>query len=78
MKTAISLPDEIFEAAEALARAKGLSRSELYARAVREYVERQRREDLTARLDAAYADDSEGVDPVLARMQLSSLGREDW
>lgn len=78
MKTAISLPDDIFEAAEALARAKGLSRSELYARAVREYVERQRREDVTARLDAALADDDEGLDPVLTQMQLSSLRHEDW
>jgi metal-responsive CopG/Arc/MetJ family transcriptional regulator len=78
MKTAISLPDEIFEAAELLARKLGLSRSELYARAVREYVERQRRDDVTARLDAVYAHDDEGLDPVLARMQLGSLKREDW
>jgi predicted transcriptional regulator len=78
MKTAISLPDEIFEAAELLAQKLGLSRSELYARAVREYVERQRRDNVTARLDAVYADDDEGLDPVLARMQLASLKREDW
>ena len=78
MKTAISLPDEVFDAAEALARARGLSRSELYARAVREYVERQRREGVTARLNEVYADDQEALDPILARMQLASLQPEDW
>ena len=78
MKTAISLPDEIFDAAEALARDSGLSRSELHARAVREYVDRQRRESVTARLNEVYADDRGALDPLLERMQLASLEAEDW
>ncbi len=40
MKTAISLPDELFEAMEQLVRRSGGSRSELYASALREYVQR--------------------------------------
>ena len=42
MKTAISIPDETFEAAETLAGRLGLSRSELYATAVAEYLARHR------------------------------------
>jgi metal-responsive CopG/Arc/MetJ family transcriptional regulator len=34
MKTAISLPDELFESADALARRMGISRSKLFATAV--------------------------------------------
>lgn len=77
MKTAISIPDGIFDAADALAERLGLSRSELYARAVAEFLERQRREDVTARLNEVYADGDEGLDPVLERLQRGSL-REDW
>jgi metal-responsive CopG/Arc/MetJ family transcriptional regulator len=40
MKTAISIPDEVFEAAERTAKAPGVSRSEFYATAVREDLER--------------------------------------
>ena len=77
MKTAISIPDETFDAAEELAHRLGLSRSELYARAVADFVERQRRDDVTARLNEVYANDDEGLDPVLESLQRNSL-REDW
>ena len=78
MKTAISIPDEVFEAAETLADSLGLSRSELYVRAMREYLERQRRENVTERLNQVYAQDADGLDPVLAKIQLASLPREEW
>jgi len=38
MKTAISLPDPVFNQAEALAQQLGLSRSELYTRALQAYL----------------------------------------
>ncbi|EIJ36932.1 hypothetical protein Thini_4454 [Thiothrix nivea DSM 5205] len=37
MKTAISIPDPVFQAAELFARHFGISRSELYTKAVEEY-----------------------------------------
>ena len=40
MKTAVSVPDDVFERADRLARRSGLSRSEVYSRALREYVAR--------------------------------------
>jgi len=51
MKTAISIPDEVFEQAEELARRTGKSRSEIYSRAVREYVARYSTDALTQALD---------------------------
>lgn len=41
MKTEISIPDAIFKQAERLAKARGWSRSELYASAVAAYVIRE-------------------------------------
>jgi hypothetical protein len=38
MKTAISIPDSLFEEADRLAKSRGWSRSELYANAVTAYV----------------------------------------
>lgn len=79
MKTAISIPDEVFQAAEKTAKKLGISRSELYATAVREYVEHYRKDDVTAKLDLVYADDSlSDLDPVLGAMQKLSLEKEDW
>ena len=75
MKTAISLPDDDFEAAERAAHRLGISRSELYARAVRAYVDELRRQDVTERLNAAYADEPSRLDPVVRTMQARSLRR---
>jgi metal-responsive CopG/Arc/MetJ family transcriptional regulator len=38
MKTAISIPDQVFKSAEVLASRLGISRSELYAKAIEAYV----------------------------------------
>ena len=77
MKTAISLPDEVFASADALAKSLKVSRSELYATAVAEYVAKHRDADVTARLNAVYADLPSGVDPVLRRAQVRSIA-EEW
>ncbi len=55
LKTVIALPDEVFAAAEVLARRLGLSRGALYAEAVAEFVACQRRRGVTERLDAVSA-----------------------
>jgi len=70
-KTTISIPDEDFEAAEQIAEEPGVSRSELYANAVRELVARRRRQDVTDRLDRLYGDGfvSSELDPALAELQ---------
>lgn len=79
MKTAISIPDSVFRRAEAVAAAHGLSRSELYATALREYLDGSDSERITERLDAVYDEQqSSHLDSALARAQSSAIGREEW
>jgi metal-responsive CopG/Arc/MetJ family transcriptional regulator len=80
MKTAISIPDEIFKEAERAAKKLGVSRSELYAKAVLNFVERYRREDLTEKLNEVYSegDSISELDPHLITLQTNSLNLEKW
>jgi len=78
MKTAVSLPDAVFEQAEALAQQLGLSRSELYTKALQSYLKRYNREHILLKLNQVYATESSELDPVMARMQFISLPHEDW
>mgnify|MGYP006423711995 FL=1 len=50
MKTAISIPDDVFESADALASDLGVSRREFYSTAVAEYLVKDRGQDITAKL----------------------------
>lgn len=54
MKTAISLPDALFAEADAVATRLGVSRSELYATALAEYLAKFRDAQITAKLNAVY------------------------
>lgn len=78
MKTAISLPDSVFQQAEALAQELGLSRSELYTKALQAYLKRYNRDQILLKLNQVYSRESSELDPVMARMQFMSLPREDW
>jgi hypothetical protein len=80
VKTAVSIPDRIFEDAERLAREHGLSRSELYSKAVAEYVRTQRFAGVREQLDAVYeaAPEDGELDPAIERMQTVSVPKEDW
>lgn len=79
MKTAISLPDALFRSADALARRLGVSRSELFANAVAEFIAQHDRVRLTERLNAAYADSAdEPPDFGIAAVQARSLPRDRW
>ena len=77
MKTAVSLPDEIFRQAEATAKKLRISRSQLYATALSEYLDRNSPEIITAKLNAYYSRKPAKIDPALVRAQLKSLG-EEW
>ena len=79
MKTAISIPDLIFQSAERAAKRLKLSRSQLYAAAVAAYVERHRESSVTEKLNEVYADaDTSLVESGLAAAQLRSIARERW
>ena len=55
MKTAVSIPDPVFQSAEVLASRLGLSRSELYARALESFVNTYDPNPVTARLNEVYS-----------------------
>ena len=78
MKTAISIPDELFESAERFAHRQGMSRSELYATALRHYLQEHRSEGVTEQLDEIYGTEDSGLDPTVARLQGWSLPRDPW
>ena len=61
MKTAISIDDGLLQEADKTARLLGLSRSRLFAIAVGDFLQRQRREQMLLRLNEVYA---EGMGPA--------------
>jgi len=77
MKTAISLPDPVFRSAEQLANRLGISRSELYCRALKDLLARHDQSAITEQLDAVYGvpENNSGLDPALAAMQSRTLKR---
>ncbi len=65
MKTAISIDDGLMREADETARLMGLSRSRLFALAVGEFLQQQRREQMLRRLNEVYAN---GVEPAERRL----------
>lgn len=78
MKTAISIPDPLFEAGEALARDRGISRSELYATALSDYIEAQNSASITERINQAIEGVDTSIDEGLMLLQMLSLPKEEW
>jgi hypothetical protein len=78
MKTAISIPDDIFHSAEQLARRLGVSRSELYVQALKSYLQAHHEDNVTDTLNTIYGDTPVPLDPVLQSVQTRSLPKNDW
>jgi metal-responsive CopG/Arc/MetJ family transcriptional regulator len=78
MKTAISIPDRVFRAAERAAKRQKMSRSRFYTRAVEAYLNAQSSKRITEALNEVYATEDSSLPPEIVRMQSLSLGREDW
>ncbi len=78
MKTAISIPDKLFMAADNYAKNVGISRSHLYAKAVAMFLEQQSTSQITKRLNDIYSTNSSKLNRSLATMQSSSMEQEEW
>ena len=81
MKTAISVPDEIFEQASGQAAELGISRSEFFARAARRYLDELAAQSLTRQIDQALlvaGDDDSGAAAAAAGRGLLGAGDDDW
>ena len=78
MKTAISIPDDLFDDAERLARALKKSRSRLYGDAMREYVARHSADQVTAALDQVCAATTPSDSDFATSAARQGLERSDW
>lgn len=78
MKTAISIPDELFSRAEELARQTGKSRSQLYQEALSEYLLRRDPGGITQAMDEALAEIDPHADVWLAEAGRRALERSEW
>ncbi len=79
MKTAVSVPDDLFAQVDRLAKRSRRSRSELYSAALREYVARHAPDEVTAGLDAVLADVGDvGPDPFAAEAARRTLAATEW
>jgi len=78
MKTAISVPDDVFERAERLARREGRSRSEVYSAALREYVARHAPDEVTEALDRVVGDVGDARDPFVTAANRRTLESTEW
>ena len=78
MKTAVSVPDDLFRQAEAAARRLRVSRSRFYATALAEFLDRQQSHAVTERLNKMYSQRPAKVDAALQRAQLKSIDKSPW
>jgi hypothetical protein len=78
MKTAVSIPEDIFADAEVLARRLRTSRSHLYARALSEFVARHAPDRVTEAMDRVLDDVGQAVDPLVDSAARTVLERVEW
>lgn len=78
MKTAISIPNQIFKEAERLARHLGKTRSELYREAVSEYVARHDWDKVTEAMNKVAKEVDTRPDKLVSRIASDALKRIEW
>ena len=78
MKTSVSLPDDLFRQAEATAKKLRVSRSQLYAQAIAEFLERCSSEHVMENLNKLYSNTRAEVHTALTRAQMKSLPKDSW
>lgn len=78
MKTAISVPDHVFEEAEELAHRLEKSRSQLYTEAMVEYLTRHHPDTVTERLNEVLGSVSEEEDRFVTETSRSILEQVEW
>ena len=73
MRVTVSLSDDLFKSADALAEKFGIPRSQLYSRALAEFVAKWKGADVTALLNAVYGVEKGSVDPAIRKAQARSV-----
>lgn len=77
-KTAVSLPDELFDEADRLAERLGLSRSGLYARALAELLDRERVGVIRESYDRVYGEPDEATARAARAAARTTFRRNEW
>lgn len=78
MKIAVSVPQDVFDRAERLARREGRSRSDVYSTAVREYVARHAPDEVVDALDRVVAEVGPEPDTFVAASGRRTLASSEW
>jgi len=78
MKTAVSIPDDLFESAERLARRTKRSRSRLFSDALREYLSRHTPDQVTNAMNQACNEIGDLKDPFVSSAAAHTLERTEW
>ena len=78
MKTAVSIPDDVYLRAERLANRTNRSRSRLYSDALAEYLARHGTDTVTAAMNEALAGVDEGRDAFLNAASRAILAKSEW
>ena len=78
MKTAVSIPDDIFLRAERLAEQTNRSRSRLYSDALGEYLARHGTDVLTASMNEALAGVDQSSEAFVTAANRSLLAKSEW
>lgn len=78
MNTEISLPESVFKEAGTVAQQLGISRNELYAEAIKSYLQQHRHQPLSEQSSEDYVQEASDLDLAIASLHLMSLPREIW
>jgi len=78
VKTAVSIPDHLFEGAERLARQTKKSRSRLFSDAIEEYLARHATEDVTEAMDRTCAELGNQRDEFVSAASRRLLEQSEW
>ena len=78
MKTAVSIPDDVYDRAERLARRTGRSRSRLFSDALREYLARHTPDEITEAMNKACAELGEAKNSFVSSAARRVLERSEW
>ena len=78
MKTAVSIPDDVFEEADRLAKDLKTSRSDLYSRALKEFLARHAPDSVTEAINRTVAEVGDTADPFVTRAARRALENSEW
>lgn len=77
MKTAISIPEDLFIAAERIARQLGIPRSRLYSWALEEFLSKHSKEQIKQKLNEIYKNEESSIENGLIQAQMEAIKKDD-